>query len=405
MLNKNLLSVEDAINKIVKTLKTLKDEDIKLTECLGRVSAKKIISQLNNPPTDVSSMDGYAISSEKIFKSYKVIGESSAGNPFKKSVNPKEAVQIFTGAYLPKGTNTVVIQENTKIIDKDNISFKKNKIEKNDNVRKKGLDFKKGSTVLKGNHIINSRDISTIAMSGNFHINVRTKPKIGILSTGDEIEKVGNSLKKDKIPSGNNVMLASMINIFGGLPRILPIAKDNLNNIENTLSKNLDCDLLVTTGGASVGKYDFLSSLFEKHKKFTNIKFWKIAMRPGKPLIFGSFKKVPIIGLPGNPVSAGVCSLIFLRVAINKMLGLKDYFPDIHQGITTTTINKNDQRMDFIRSKLEINKKNFLTPFKKQDSSMTNLFSRSNCLILRKPFEKKSLPGDLVNFIKFPDNF
>ena len=117
MLNKNLLSVEDAINKIVKTLKTLKDEDIKLTECLGRVSAKKIISQLNNPPTDVSSMDGYAISSEKIFKSYKVIGESSAGNPFKKSVNPKEAVQIFTGAYLPKGTNTVVIQENTKIID------------------------------------------------------------------------------------------------------------------------------------------------------------------------------------------------------------------------------------------------------------------------------------------------
>ena len=400
MLNKKLLSVEDAINKIVKTLKIMKDEDIKLTDSLGRVTAKKIISQLNNPPSDVSSMDGYAINSEKIFKNYKVIGESSAGNPFKKSVKLKQAVQIFTGAHLPIGTNTVVIQENTKIINKDNISIKKNKILANENVRKKGLDFKKGNTILKGNSIINSRDISTIAMSGNFYINVRTKPKIGILSTGDEIEKIGNSLKKNKIPSGNNVMLASMISIFGGLPKILPIAKDNIITIEKILSKNLDCDLLVTTGGASVGKYDFLSNLFKK-----NIKFWKIAMRPGKPLIFGSFKKVPIIGLPGNPVSAGVCSLIFLRAAINKMLGIKDYFPEIYQGITTNSINKNDQRMDFIRSSLEINKNNFLTPFKKQDSSMTNLFSKSNCLILRKPFEKKSIPGDLVNFIKFPDNF
>lgn len=195
-------------------------------------------------------------------------------------------------------------------------------------------------------------------------------------------------------------MLASMISIFGGLPKILPIAKDNIITIEKILSKNLDCDLLVTTGGASVGKYDFLSNLFKK-----NIKFWKIAMRPGKPLIFGSFKKVPIIGLPGNPVSAGVCSLIFLRAAINKMLGIKDYFPEIYQGITTNIINKNDHRMDFIRSSLEINKNNFLTPFKKQDSSMTNLFSKSNCLILRKPFEKKSMPGDVVNFIKFPDKF
>ena len=126
-------------------------------------------------------------------------------------------------------------------------------------------------------------------------------------------------------------------------------------------------------------------------------------MRPGKPLIFGRLKKTPLLGLPGNPVSAGVCSLIFLRAAIRKMLGLKNYFPDIHEGITTSAIDDNDNRMDFIRSTLKINSKNFVTPFDKQDSSMTNLFSKSDCLILRKPYEKKSSPGEIVLFIKYPD--
>ena len=403
MVNKKLLSVKEAINEIVKNLQVLQSEDIELTNALGRTNAKKIISKLNNPSQDVSSMDGYAVNSKNNFKNYKIIGESSAGNPFKKSVGDGETVQIFTGAHLPKGTDCVEIQENTELKNNNIVFFKNNSFLKNQYVRKKGLDFQKEDIILDKNNIINSRDISTIAMSGNFWLNVRIKPIIGILSTGDEIEKVGELLNKNKIPSGNNIMLASMIKVFGGIPRILPISKDNKNSIKKILEKNLDCNLLISTGGASVGKYDYLSHLFNKKQVFTSFDFWKIAMRPGKPLIFGKLKKTPLLGLPGNPVSAGVCSLIFLRASIRKMLGLKNYFPDIYEGITTSTIDENDNRMDFIRSVLKINSKNFVTPFIKQDSSMTNLFSKSNCLIIRKPYEKKSATGDIVKFIKFPD--
>ena len=181
MVNKDLLSVKEAINEIVKNLQILHNEDIELTNALGRVIASKVISKLNNPPQNVSSMDGYAVSSKNKFQNYKIIGESSAGNPYKNSVNDAETVQIFTGAYLPKGTDSVVIQENTKRKNKDIVSFKDNTIFKNRYIRKKGLDFNKGDVILDENVIINSRDISSIAMSGNFWLNVRIKPIIGIL--------------------------------------------------------------------------------------------------------------------------------------------------------------------------------------------------------------------------------
>ena len=403
MVNKNLLSVKEAINEIVNNLQVLQSEDIELTNALGRTNASKIISKLNNPPQDVSSMDGYAVNSKIKFQNYKIIGESSAGNPYINSISDGETVQIFTGAYLPKGADSVVIQENTKLKSKNFVYFKDDKVLKNRHIRKKGLDFKVGDMILDKNNIIKSRDISTIAMSGNFWLNVRIKPTIGILSTGDEIEKVGELLNKNKIPSGNNIMLAAMIKIFGGTPRILPISKDNKKSIKKIIESNLDCNLLISTGGASVGKYDYLSQFFNKKQVFTSFDFWKIAMRPGKPLIFGKIQNTPLLGIPGNPVSAGVCSLIFLRAAIRKMLGLKNFFPDIYEGVTTSDIDENDNRMDFIRSTLKINSKNFVSPFVKQDSSMTNIFSKSNCLIIRKPFQKKSTAGDIVHFIKYPD--
>ncbi len=403
MPSKDLLSVDKAISAIIKKIPLIKKEEkIKLSDSLGRILSKNVISKRNNPSEDTSAMDGFAINSLNSNNEFKIIGESSAGNPFKGKVGKHETVQIFTGSFLPKGTNTVIIQENVKILNSD-IIINTKPFKKNQNVRKKGVDLKLGEIVAEKNTLINSRVISSIAMSNINHIYVKKKPVIGILSTGNEIVDVGKKLGKNQIPSGNNLMISSMVKVFGGIPKILPIAKDKTKDIEKILNKNLNCDIFVSSGGASVGKYDLLKSILDKKNNTTNLHFWKIAMRPGKPLIFAKYKGVPFLGLPGNPVSAGVCSLIFLRACINKFLSVNQFFPDLQVGILNGELKKNDQRLDFVRAYFDKNNKNKITPYSKQDSSMINLFSKSDCLILRKPFEKKALKNTKVNFIKFPD--
>ena len=403
MPKKDLLPVDKAISAIVKKISLIKKEEkIRLSDSLGRILSKDVTSKRNNPSEDTSAMDGFALNSINSTNEFKIIGESSAGKPFKGKVGKNETVQIFTGSFLPKGTNTVIIQENVKRISSHIIS-NSTPFEKNQNVRKKGVDLKLGEIVVKKNTLINSRIISSVAMSNNDHVYVKKKPVIGILSTGNEIVDVGKKIGKNQIPSGNNLMLSSMVKVFGGIPKILPIAKDKTKDIEKILNRNLNCDFFVSSGGASVGKYDLLKSVLDKKTINTYVNFWKIAMRPGKPLIFGKYKNIPFLGLPGNPVSAGVCSLIFLRASINKILGLNEFFPNLQVGILNGELKKNDQRLDFVRAYFDKNDKNKIIPFSKQDSSMINLFSRCDCLILRKPFEKKALKNTKVNFIKFPD--
>tara|TARA_E500000178_G_scaffold356142_1_gene431942 strand:- start:2218 stop:3435 length:1218 start_codon:yes stop_codon:yes gene_type:complete len=400
---KDLLSVDKAISDIIKKIPYAKSEEkVKLNDSLGRVISRDIISKRDNPSENTSAMDGFAINSKNTENEFKVIGESSAGKPYKYKVKKDEAVRIFTGSFLPKGTDTVIIQENINYFNKDLISSSKTFL-KNQNVRKKGVDLRFNQIVVKKNTVINSRIIASIAMSNNRYVFVKKKPIIGILSTGNEIIEVGQKLAKNKIPSGNNLMISSMVKIFGGIPKILPIAKDNIKHIETILNENLDCNFFVSSGGASVGKYDFLHRVLDKNDKDTYLHFWKIAMRPGKPLIFAKYKKIPFLGLPGNPVSAGVCSLIFLRPAINKILGLKDYFPELNTGVLDGELKQNDQRLDFIRAYFNPKNKNKIIPFTKQDSSMINNFSICDCLILRKPFEKKTTKNSQINFIKFPD--
>ena len=304
MPKKDLLPVDKAISAIVKKISLLKKEErIRLSDSLGRILSKDVTSKRNNPSEDTSAMDGFALNSINRTNEFKIIGESSAGKPFKGKVGKNETVQIFTGSFLPKGTNTVIIQENVKKINSHIISST-TPFEKNQNVRKKGVDLKLGEIVVKKNTLINSRIISSVAMSNNDHVYVKKKPVIGILSTGNEIVDVGKKIGKNQIPSGNNLMLSSMVRVFGGIPKILPIAKDKTKDIEKILNRNLNCDFFVSSGGASVGKYDLLKSVLDKKTSNTNVNFWKIAMRPGKPLIFGKYKNIPFLGLPGNPVSA-----------------------------------------------------------------------------------------------------
>ncbi|MDC0969403.1 molybdopterin molybdotransferase MoeA [Alphaproteobacteria bacterium] len=407
----NLLSLDDAIEKVKLNFNQISSEDVFLENALGRCLAEPVISKLDNPQYDVSSMDGYAINyksylkiKNQINKKFKIVGESSAGTPFNKKVNEFETVRIFTGSKIPSGCNTVIIQEDVTISKDKNFIVLNAELTENQHVRTKGLDLEKNKKVYDKGTIIRARHLGSIAMTGQVWLNVTRKPIISILSTGNEISKVGEQLSKDQIPSGNNLMIAAMIKEFGGLPRILPIANDNFLHIYNTLKNALDSDLIVTTGGVSVGKYDLIQKALLKFKN-NKINFWKIAMRPGKPLLFTHIENTPVIGLPGNPVSSGVCCMIFVNIAIRKMLGLNNDFPMYDQAILEGELGPNDHRFDFVRSNL-INDNGVVKvkPIKKQDSSMITNFSQSDCLIARKPDDISKNEGDKVDILKYPNN-
>jgi molybdopterin molybdotransferase len=411
-----LISLDVAIRNIKSNFKKISNEDVFLQNSLGRCLAKPIYSKIDNPKYDVSSMDGYDINfkyftelssknNSKKAINFKVIGESSAGNPFEKKIENFEAVRIFTGAKVPRGCDVVIIQENVHTSsDQKYISTQSNVI-KYQNIRKKGLDFKKGECIFKIGSLIKSRHIGSIAMTGQTWVTVSRKPVVSILSTGNEILRVGEQLTKDQIPSGNNLMLAAMVTQFGGIPRILPIADDNEDSIYNILNKALDSDLIVTTGGVSVGKYDLIQKALQNFEGKSQNEFWKVAMRPGKPLLFSIIDNTPLIGLPGNPVSSGVCSLIFVNVAIRSMLGITEKYPIFEKVILDGTLPVNDERMDFVRAKINIEDGNLLaTPINKQDSSMITQFSYSDCLIVRDPFESAKNKGEIVKILRFPNN-
>ncbi|MDC0543979.1 molybdopterin molybdotransferase MoeA [Alphaproteobacteria bacterium] len=411
-----LISLDVAIRNIKSNFKKISNEDVFLQNSLGRCLAKPIYSKIDNPKYDVSSMDGYAINfkdfnelnsknNSKKAINFKVIGESSAGNPFEKKIKNFEAVRIFTGAKVPRGCDVVIIQENVHTSsDQKYISTQSNVI-KYQNIRKKGLDFKKGECIFKIGSLIKSRHIGSIAMTGQSWVTVSRKPVVSILSTGNEILRVGEQLTKDQIPSGNNLMLAAMVTQFGGIPRILPIADDNEDSIYNILNKALDSDLIVTTGGVSVGKYDLIQKALQNFEGKSQNEFWKVAMRPGKPLLFSIIDNTPLIGLPGNPVSSGVCSLIFVNVAIRSMLGITEKYPIFEKITLDGILPVNDERMDFVRAKINIEDGNLLaTPINKQDSSMITQFSYSDCLIVRDPFEGVKNKGEIVKILRFPNN-
>ena len=411
-----LLSLDEAIEKIKLNFTKISSEDIFLQSAVGRCLSEPIISNRDNPNFDVSSMDGYAInyndynvlclkSKNNDFVSLKIIGESSAGSPYRKKMKCGETIRIFTGAKLPLGSDSVIIQENVTNGKNDNYIITKAIVKKHQNIRKKGLDLNKNQSVLPKGTILNSRHIGSIAMTGNVWVTVTRKPIISILSSGNEISKVGEQLTDDQIPSGNNLMLASMISELGGIPRILPIADDNELNIFNIINNALDSDLILTTGGVSVGKYDLIQKTLLNFKSKNSNEFWKIAMRPGKPLMFSKIDNTPLLGLPGNPVSSGVCALIFLNIAIKTMLGTISTFPDFENVILEGFLKKNDERMDFIRAKIK-NQNGYLfaIPFERQDSSMIHQFSLADCLILRDPFEKENKNGDKIKIIRFPNN-
>jgi len=399
-----MIKVDKAIKTIVSQAISLKKESILVKNSLSRVNSDNIYANINSPPKNVSSMDGYALKFSNIksinVKPLKIVGESSAGSPYLKELKNYECIEIYTGAEVPKGANLILLQE--RVILKDNciISTTQNCI-KDKYIRKKGTNFKKDSLIIKKNSLITSRILGLAISANHIKIDVYKKPNIAILATGNELKNPSKKINNEDIISSNTSLLISLINLFGGHAQDLGIAKDNIKSLEDKLINIKKFDILITTGGASVGKHDLVKNVLKKLGM--KLIFWKVAMRPGKPLIFGKLNKTLILGFPGNPVSTFVSALVFLKPLINKYLCIKNNH-NIKIGKLIKPLNLNDEREEYLRAKIVLENDIYkVEPLSGQDSSMTSYLGNADGLIIRKPFDKALKQGSTVSILIFSD--
>ena len=373
-----MISVTEALEKLFLIAKVTPVETVELKKCLGRVLAKPLESTRSNPPFPSSAMDGYAIDKANLKSGaeFKVIGESAAGHSYPKKINKNEAVRIFTGSRVPDGANLVLMQEDVEA-DKKFIIVKEN-FDKKSNIRLEGSDFSKGYKV-KTPLILGAKEISLLAAMNFAHLSVRKKPTVAIISTGDELVFPGESPKADQIIASNAYGIAALCKECGAEPRILPIAQDNLKSIEYIIGLAQDADLIITIGGASVGKYDLIN---EATNNFgVDKSFHKVAMRPGKPLMAGKINETALVGLPGNPVSALVCGYVFIKPLIRAMLGLEKKSTPRLIAPCNTPLPKNGPREHYMRAVLLPN--GYLEPVENQDSARLALLCDSDALLIR----------------------
>ncbi len=396
-----MISVAEALERVTNSLRPVASEVIPVQMGLGRVLAVDIESNLTYPPSDISAMDGYAViasDTSDVPTTLHQVGIAQAGSGFAGTVKSGETVRIFTGAPMPHGSDAVVIQENTQR-DGEMITISSG-VAKDTFVRPQGMDIKEGQTLHKAGHRLSARDLGLIASANHANITVHKKPKIAYLATGDELVMPGESIGPDQIISSNSISIDASIRAFGGEPMSLGIARDNADSLRAALSRLQGADMLVTIGGASVGDYDLVQSVLGE--KGLRLDFYKVAMRPGKPLIFGDFGGVPMLGLPGNPVSTSVTSLLFLKPAIDALSGM----PRGEIAMTTATLGtdlpENDRRQDYIRATLSRNESGHLIamPYGRQDSAMMSLLAGSDCLIVRPPHVPFSRQGSEVDVIQ-----
>lgn len=396
-----LLPVDEALRLLLADKTPSGHENVALHQAGNRVLATSIFASFNQPPFDASAMDGYAIrfaDAEQLPVTLKVIGESAAGKGFDGTLKSGEAVRIFTGAPLPAGANTVVIQENTKQ-EGDQVTLLEH-VEKGRHIRLSGLDFRDGECLLQTGHVLDAASLSLAAASGHAKLQVYIQPRTAILATGNELVPAGTAPAADQIVSSNSYGVAEIVRRNGGVAEDLGIVPDDLAEIEQSI-RNVaasDADILITLGGASVGDHDLV------HKVLINcgvdLGFYKIAMRPGKPLMFGTLardgkKPLLVLGLPGNPVSSLVCSYVFLAPLVARLAG-KAPMTRVASAVLAQDMAENGNRRDYARATLtyDSNGELLATPLPVQDSSMLTVITRADGLLIREPFAKAAKRGD-----------
>ncbi|MEC8099772.1 MAG: molybdopterin molybdotransferase MoeA, partial [Pseudomonadota bacterium] len=378
-------------------------EFISSHEAIGRITSENILAETDNPPFNMSAMDGYAVCNKSINNIYTVIEEIYAGTPVNKKIKKNQAFRVFTGSKLPAGTKSVIIQENVKTLIDGSILHVAKNFKKGEYIRKKGLDFKKNEIVIAKGKVLNARDIALLISANCRKIQVFKKPKISILATGDELIYYQNKKKDGNIYASSLYMLENLVKLSFAECIYKTIIKDNKHEIKKELNKATKSDIIITTGGVSVGKKDLIRlCLIELGYKE---KFWKIMMRPGKPLLFGSLKTTPVFSLPGNPVSTYVCFLIFILPFLIKLLKLKNII-NKKQAILSNNISFTSKRESYLRGFFYNQKnKNFVRCLEKQDSSLIKELTNSNCLIKVPRNSPKYLKNRIVEIILLPQLF
>jgi molybdopterin molybdotransferase len=381
-----MLALEEARARILAALEPTPAETVALPEAWGRVLARPVLARLTQPPAAVSAMDGYALRAADgaAGARLEVIGSAPAGHPFAGEVRPGQAVRIFTGGFVPPGADAILLQEDAE--EADGRVTVKEAVQQGRWIRRKGLDFAAGETLLPAGRRLTARDVGLAAAGNNPWLTVHRRPRIGILATGDEIALPGDPIPPGGIVSSNAHALGALVRAGGGEPIILPIAPDDRDAIAAAAGAARACDMLVTSGGASVGEHDLVQKALGP-EGFA-LDFWKIAMRPGKPLIWGRLGRTPVLGLPGNPVSALVCAVQFLVPALAVLSGLAAAPPPTILVRAGAPLAANDKRFDHLRASLGTDRDGHpvATPYPVQDSSMLATLARAEALILRAPY-------------------
>jgi molybdopterin molybdotransferase len=396
-----MISVEEALRRFLALIEPLAPEQISLEAALGRVLAEDVAARRTQPPFAVSAMDGYAARAADVAQvpaRLRVVGNVPAGSAYDGTMGPGEAVRIFTGAPLPSGADCIVIQEDTAR--EGDVVIVRESAPPGHYVRPEGLDFRAGEIGLRAGRVLTARDVGLAAAMNRPWLLVRRRPRVAILPTGDEIVMPGDPVGPNQIVSSNALALGALVAACGGIPVQLGIAADTHASLQHMAAGAAGADLLVTTGGASVGEHDLVRDALGGHG--LELDFWKIAMRPGKPLMVGQLRGTPMLGLPGNPVSTMVCGLLFLRPALLKMQGVAAP-SEMRTARLAAPLGENDRRQDYLRAECRPGADGEIEvePFRRQDSSMMSLLSRANCLIMRPPLAPAAPAGERVPIIPF----
>lgn len=395
-----MIPVSEAFRLVTENITVTGVEEVPLKQCLGRVLAADVASRLSHPPVAVSSMDGYALraaDTDKVPVTLKRIGESQAGGGFDGVVGEGETVRIFTGAPLPQGADAVQMQENTEA--EGNTVTILEGVPVNKFVRAAGMDFSQGDVLLSEGTILGARHIGLAAAMNLPALPVRRKPRVAILATGNEVALPGTDLGPSQIITSNSFALHAYVTAMGGEPIDLGIAGDTEEQLRVALNGAKDCDVLVTIGGVSVGDYDLVGKVLTEQG--LNQIFHKIAMRPGKPLLFGKMGDLTVFGMPGNPVSTGVCSMLYLKRALSVMLAMTDIDAPYEMAVLGEDLAANDLRQDYLRARLKTdeNGDRLVMPFSRQDSAMQARFAEADCLIVRPPHAQALKTGARVEIL------
>jgi molybdopterin molybdotransferase len=396
-----LLSVTEALARVLDGLTPVEAEPVAIESAHGRVLAEDLAARLTQPPFDASAMDGYAVRAEDVSAlpaKLRVIGVAAAGAGFKGNIGAGEAVRIFTGAPVPSGADTVVIQENTEEA-AGIVTIKEAAPHRH--IRPRGQDFRDGEVLLVAGTRLGSRELLLAAAMNHAELPVRRKPKVAILATGDEVVPPGSNLGPDEIVSSVPYGLAAMIEAEGGEAMRLGIAKDDAESLATLARAGRAADILLTIGGASVGERDLVASAL-KSEGF-ELDFAKIAMRPGKPLLYGRIGAQRVLGLAGNPVSALISAHVFLKPMLRRMLGLREAASPLPQAILGVALEANGPRQHYLRAVSEwgADGGRLVRPLPSQDSSLVADLARADCLILRKPNAPAAGQGEKVQILPF----